>query len=111
MCGAYVKALGRVTARGGGRWNADTYLDKYYGASFLAGVCETAFYSVVDRSFIASTSNPNVTANFIAEVGIGINITVSGGQIVEGDGLLWFPAGPPINQFKSKQFENPLCWQ
>ncbi len=110
MCGAYVKAKGRLTSRGGGSWSAETYLDKYHGAMLFSGICETAFYSVVDRSFVSTANQPNVSANFIADVGIGINLTISGGQIVEGDGWLWFPAGPPINQFKSTQFNNPLCW-
>lgn len=108
-CGSYVKAYGRVTARGGGSWKASAYLDKYTGREILAGICETAFYSLTDRSFVGNTNEPSVTSHFIAEVGIGINITISDGSLVEGDGLLWLPTDY-ISAFRSAEFRNPLCW-
>ncbi len=109
MCGAYVKAMGRVTSKGGGGWSAKAYLDKYIGSHIIAGLCETAFYAIEDRSYISRKDDPNVVANFIAEVGFGINIKISGGDIIEGEGLVWFDAAY-INTFKNGRFENPLCW-
>jgi len=109
FCGAYVKAHGRLTSRGGGAWKAEAYLDRYIGAQLVAGICETAFYSLTDRSFASNPNNPYVTANFIADIGIGINITISDGRFVEGDGILWFPTNS-LTTFRSAEFRNPLCW-
>ena len=109
MCGAYVKAMGRLTSKGGGNWQANAYLDKYVGAHVISGVCETAFYAIEDRSFVGRASNPRVAANFIAEVGFGINIKISDGSIFSGEGLVWFDAAS-INLFKDGRFQNPLCW-
>ena len=108
-CGASVKAMGRVTPTGSGNWKASAYLDKDIGAQIIAGICETAFYAIEDRSFVASTNEPNVAVNFIADIGFGVNITFGGGQIIQGEGLIWFDLDH-VYAFKDAVFSNPLCW-
>lgn len=109
MCGAYVKAMGKVSSAGRGNWKARAYLDKHIGAHLIAGTCETAFYSINDHSFVSRANEPNVLAGFFADIGFGVNITISGGEILRGEGTVWFDAAE-LSTFKNARFQNPLCW-
>ncbi len=108
-CGASVKARGRITATGGGRFSARAKLDKTIGSHIIVGICETAFYSIEDRSYISRINKPYVTAAFIADVGVGIKVRISDGRFVTGDGWLWYEV-ERLREFRTAEFKNPLCW-